>query len=109
MGLFNPVLGDIPQLQPDKETVFNELIPNPNYKGTVISPRLNKLYCLVIENLNTDNNIEYTTTENVLTRILFQGYFVRPNSDVTGTVDIYINGVKIISFSFCWIAFFSCC
>lgn len=96
MGLFNPILGDIPQPQENsKEVAFKDL-PKSNYSANVVVPLTNTLFCHTLE-LDSDDTDTFTLIKPIVfTQVLIQGYFLSA-ADSLGSLDIYINNIKLLS------------
>jgi len=97
MGLYNPVLGNIPQ--PDKNSSqVSFILPKDNYGAQVVTPQINELFISTLETEGTQTDTETITREIILTGIYLQGL----NKTIGGenniaSVDVYINAVKIFS------------
>jgi hypothetical protein len=99
MGLFNPVLGNIPQPQKDKETVYNPILPANNYKAQVTTPLVNTAFFTTLQETGSGTTTYTTLKEIILTQIMIQGYYNLDAGD-SGSVDVYINGTVIMSLNF---------
>lgn len=99
MGLFNPVLGNIPQPQKDKEAVYNPIIPQNNYKAQVTTPLVNTAFFTTLQETGSGTTTYNTLKQIVLTQVILQGYYSLDAGE-NGAIDVYINGVVIMSLNF---------
>jgi len=97
MALYNPILGDIPQPQPNKENVFNPLIPNSNYKALTTTPLINELFATVLSNNDNQTSTYTTTREIVLTQVSIQTFFQAGSTGGISTITVYIGAQAIYS------------
>jgi len=100
MGLYNPILGDIPTPKANQEVVYNPVVKNSNYKATVTTPLINSLFATTQEltGIGT-NSATYTTTNDIiLTQIVIQGHHRgATGTSCTSTLDVYIGSLKVFS------------
>lgn len=97
MALNNPLLGQIPQPEPNTNEVYNPLFIRSNYGAQVITPLINTLFATTLTTLDTQTSNYDTTSKIVLTQMVIQGLFSGGGAAATGTVDITLNGVTIFS------------
>lgn len=98
MGLFNPILGNIPQPEANsKEVAFKEL-PRSNYGATTTTPQTNILFCETLETSNDQTDTYTTLKPLVITHIIVQGRHLGTTTGTeTATVDISLNGITLLS------------
>lgn len=99
MGLYNPMVANIPQPQKNSSEVAFNALPPSNYKAQVTTPLVNELFIATLETEGTETDTYTTTKEIILTNIYLQGVHVALAGDTSenATVDVYINAVKIFS------------
>jgi hypothetical protein len=101
MGLYNPILGDIPQPQKDSKEVAYNSISSSNYGAKVIVPYVNRLFVEVLETTHGDDGTRtdtYTTEEEIIiTQITLTGCVHRSAGLASVNFDVWINEIKIAS------------
>ena len=102
MGLYNPLLNNIPQPKNNSKEVAWNSMPQSNYKAAVTTPLVNELYITTLETEGTETATANTTSEVVLTNIFLQGIIpeLLASPGETASVDIYLNSVKIFSINY---------
>jgi len=102
MGLYNPILGDIPQ--PDKnskEVAF--ILPKSNYGALEVTQQLNTSAIYTLERTAGGDVVTTSTTTTasmILKQIFISRSYINASVDESlNYLEVYINGVKILSFN----------
>jgi len=100
MGLFNPILGNIPQPQENSNEVAFKELPKSNYSATVITPLVTELFIKTLQITASGTQSYYTTEDIVITQIVIQGHYNDNAVPGDGSVNVYINSDTIMSLDF---------